>query len=292
VELQKGLVDMKLQQEMFLRSMKEEHPNAPMLPMLENLWNPAAVVLDEKLAKISTRLEKLDKLDHVMTRLDSFSPMLVESPKRNMSTIRSEIERLTAIILDDRVDIREREAANMKIDKLYTELYATDEYKAEVKKEQEEKSRINDPLNQEALKNMLVKIENNDEEFRKRRKQYLALQLIGADKDVILGKHQSDYNAFPLTDLTEEELRAIRASLPTYKKEQKRQQDFVGALELKIQQVRAATAARPVEKITKKSTSTMCMKFPSPRLQGAHGRAGSMADLVSELSARKTATAR
>jgi len=251
---------------------------------LESLWNTSSVVLEEKLTHISTRLEKLDKLDHVMNRLDSFSPMLIESPKRTVATIKSEIERLTAIILNDAVEEKEREAANMKVDKLYVELYASEEYKAEMKRDQEEKSRINDPLNQEALKNMLEKIANGDEQFRIRRKQYVALQLIGQDKDVILGKHQSDYNAFPFTDLTEEELRAIRASLPTYKKEQKRQLEFVEALELKIQQVKKAT---PTEK--SKRPPSMCLKLTSPRLGAVsgHGRMPSMVDLVSELAARK-----
>jgi len=282
VELQKNTVEMKLQQEMFIRTMNEYNSIAP---LSESSRSQSSVVLEETLTTISTKLEKLDKLDHVMNRLDSISPMLIESPKRTVATIRSEIERLATVILNDNVEKRAREAANMKIDRLYVELFATEEYKADVKRDQEERSKINDPLNQVALKNMLEKIINGDEEFRIRRKQYLALQLIGLDKDIIMGKHQSDYNVYPLSDLSEEELRAIRASLPTYRKEQRRQLEFVEALELRIQQVK--TLPIPSEKIKRSPSTPSCLKFSSPKLRLGHGRVPSMVDLVTELTARK-----
>ena len=49
---------------------------------------------------------------------------------------------------------------DLKIDKLFTELVATDEYKMEIKRAQEEKVRINEPLNKEALKVMLQRYAN------------------------------------------------------------------------------------------------------------------------------------
>lgn len=76
------------------------------------------------------------------------------------------------------------------------------------------------------------------------------LALIAQDKQAILARHQNDYKMFSLTGLSNQELRAILASLPEYRRDQRVQLEFRDRLEELIEttarrQSEAAADANP-----------------------------------------------
>lgn len=304
VELKKNCVDFQRQKEVFIKSVKENGGDpsaAAAMAMIESLWSPPpqpqiSSNLEEKLMSLSSRLEKLDRLDNVVIKLENLASsgsMGDRSPRPNSNSgtrtaadIKAEMEKLQTLIMDDSADKKEREAANLKIDKLFVELSNTDEHKAELRKAKEEKAKINEPLNQAALASMLQKLANiaNNPDLMLRKKTNPALTLIGMERDVILGKHQSDFNNYLLGDLTEEELRAIRASLPPFRKDQKKQQEFLETLELKIEQVKGK-APSPAAPKMKKCASSITVGI---RVKTTCSSMGSMNNLMSELAARRS----
>jgi len=173
---------------------------------------------------------------------------------------------------------------------LFTELTSTEEYKAEVRRAAEEKIRINEPLNKEALRTMLQRYANiaTDDVLLARKRLYPALTLIGMDHHQILGKHQNDFNQYLLGDLTLEEVRAIRASVPIFRRDQKKQHEFVESLDNKIEQL----AKNPCQVVKPKKTfalspNTAAKTRPSGGMTGMAAGGGGMANLAAELANRR-----
>jgi len=121
------------------------------LPLLES-WTIPQRQMEEKLNVLSHRLSKLDRLDEVMSRLDNWTASgggmmgghrveKTNDTKRTAAEIKSEMESLHQIIMDEKASTKDREAANLKIDRLFIELASTDEYKAEIKRAHEEKNK-------------------------------------------------------------------------------------------------------------------------------------------------------
>jgi len=69
--------------------------------------------------------------------------------------------------------------------------------------------------------------------------------LIGMDPKAILAKHQNDFSQYLIRITEIDELRAIRASLPKFRNDQKRQLEWVEILENKIDQVSKAPPKKP-----------------------------------------------
>jgi len=265
-------------------------------------------LIEEKLSFLSSRLSKLDQLDEVMLRLDNIvangggggggqghtrnNGGDVQNAKRTAADIKADMEMLQKVIFDDKAKVKDREAANLKIDRLFAELVGTDEYKVEVKRAQEEKIRINEPLNKEALKVMLHKFSNiaTDDALLARKRQFPALSLITMDHHQIIGKHQNDFNQYLLGDLTLEEVRAIRAAMPIFRRDQKKQHEFVESLDNKIEQLVKLPVASP------KPTRVFASPVTKTRPHGIGGRScsgsgfgGGLAGLAEQLSKRRTA---
>lgn len=156
--------------------------------------------------EIVDRLQKLDQLDELIRKVDKMSTMVVAgvnvavaADTRSTKELRDEMEQLQNVIFNDNSDPKERETANIKFDKLYTELISTEEYKREMVEALKEKRRINEPINKEARARMMEKYskQNITDELRDRTKARPELLLIGLDAKAILSKHQSDYNQNP-----------------------------------------------------------------------------------------------
>eukprot|EP01113_Clastostelium_recurvatum_P046306 TRINITY_DN80_c0_g1_i7.p1 TRINITY_DN80_c0_g1~~TRINITY_DN80_c0_g1_i7.p1 ORF type:complete len:1129 (-),score=468.23 TRINITY_DN80_c0_g1_i7:134-3520(-) len=211
--------------------------------------SPSLVTAVEKIDHVVTKLEKLDKLDELMRKLDTmsakigsggFSMSSVESSGRSVEELRAELGRLEAVINDAKASEKDREDANIKYEKTFNELSQTDEYRRELAAIAEEKRRINEPLNKKALEKMLEKFADGavkknsalDDHIR----EHPELTLIGMDPRAILAKHQNDFQSYLVRGLETEELRAICASLPKFRNDQKKQQDWVTFLENKIDQ--------------------------------------------------------
>jgi len=80
----------------------------------------------------------------------------------------------------------------------------------------------------------------NDPDIRDKVSKNPELVLITMESKAILSKHQNDFAQYMLRNLELDELRAIRAILPKFRNDQKRQLDWVESLENKIEQVASA----------------------------------------------------
>jgi len=229
------------------------------------------------------KLEKLDKLDEVLRKLDSIKAGSVsEGSGRSYTELKVELEALQLIIFDetDKYTAMEKEDANIKYEKVSQELAQTDEYKKEVAAALEEKRKKNEPLNKEALERM-KKIYNpdslaNNNEIKEKVKINPELGLIGLDPKAILAKHQNDFIQYLLRNLELDEMRAIRASLPKFRNDQKKQIEFCESLEAKIDQwvLRPPTPAPP-------KTATLKKFKPKPAAPAAGG-GGIFAELLAK----------
>eukprot|EP00026_Physarum_polycephalum_P001318 Phypoly_transcript_01319.p1 GENE.Phypoly_transcript_01319~~Phypoly_transcript_01319.p1 ORF type:complete len:993 (+),score=250.77 Phypoly_transcript_01319:209-3187(+) len=213
---------------------------------------------DAKLDMLVVKLEKLDKLDELLKKIDNMKYAAVSyasdsqgEQARNYEDIKKELEEFQKIIVDEtgKFTEREKEEANIKYEKVFTELSQTKQYKAEVAQQLEEKRRANEPLNKASLEKLLkvYNAENlqKDPSLRDKVLKNPELSLIGLDPKAILAKHQNDFGQY-LLRLTEiDELRAIRASLPKFRPDQKRQIEWVEILEAKIETVAKAPPKKP-----------------------------------------------
>jgi len=217
------------------------------------------------------KLEKLEKLDVLLRKLDYIKAGSVsEGRGRSYTELKVELEALQLIIFDetDKFTVMEKEDANIKYEKVSQELAQTEEYKKEVAAALEERRKKNEPLNKEALERM-KKIYNpdslaNNNEIKEKVRINPELGLIGLDPKAILAKHQDDFIQYSLRNLELDEMRAIRASLPKFRKDQKKQIEFCESLEDKIDQwvLRPPTPAAAPKRAT--------LKFkPKPAPPGA-----------------------
>ncbi|GAM26464.1 hypothetical protein SAMD00019534_096390 [Acytostelium subglobosum LB1] len=260
--------------------------------------NIASSFQSDQIAMLVTKLEKLDRLEDLMRKLEMMKSMVPTlnangemimsgNGKRSHAEIKAELEQLQKVIMDERQPERQRDDANIKFEKVFQELTQTEEYKRELAQIQEEKRRINEPLNQKALTNLLStynpnNIERNPE-LKDRIKESPELALIGMDPKAIMSKHQNDFQQYFIIKCTLEELRAIRASLPKWRGDQKRQIDWTNALEDKIEQF----AKNPPPPRRTPSRPKLGGLPPPPKPPKAPVAGASQASLMNELLRRR-----
>ncbi|KAM9959183.1 hypothetical protein ACTFIR_000241 [Dictyostelium discoideum] len=228
---------------------------------LNNNNNESNLIIQQQNEQISllvTKLEKLDRLEEFIRKLDDMKQFqsinLLNSSttnnnnnnneqfKRTHLNMKLEMEEIQKIILNDKVGEKERNDANVKFEKLFQELSMTEEYRREIQMIQDEKRRLNEPLNMKSLSKMkpIYSIPPTQQslEIRERIKDNPELSLIGMDPKAILSKHQNDFQSYLLSrSLTIDELRSIRASLPKFRTDQKKQMEWTLFLEEKIDQL-------------------------------------------------------
>ncbi|EGC34163.1 hypothetical protein DICPUDRAFT_35564 [Dictyostelium purpureum] len=209
---------------------------------------------NNQISLLVSKLEKLDRLEEFMRKLDEMKTFqLNHSPmggsaggadqslrKRTHHNMKSELEEIQKTILDSKSTEKEREDANVRFEKVFQELSNTEEYKREIQLIQDEKRRLNEPLNQKALQKLIPIYSNIDKQpldIREKVKDNPELSLIGMDPKAILSKHQNDFQYYLLRSINLEELRAIRASLPKWRSDQKKQTEWTISLEEKIDQI-------------------------------------------------------
>jgi len=262
---------------------------------------PGLISAVEKIDVVVSKLEKLDKLDELLKKVDSLSGRIitgvsfsgggggVESSGRTAEELKAELARLQEIIVDDKRDEKEREDANIKFEKTFKELEQTEEYKREMAAIAEEKRRINDPLNKKALEKMLDRFSDKaitgSTEIQERVKEHPELALIGMDPRAILSKHQNDFQVYLLRGLETDELRAIMASLPKFRGDQKRQIDWVAVLEAKIEH-QAKEDADPTKQKPAPPPKKKLLP-PKPGGKKAPPKKAPVGDVFAELLARK-----
>jgi len=258
----------------------------------EKSYAPSIGSSDAKLDMLVVKLEKLDKLDELLKKIDNMKYASVSyggetngEQSRNQDDIKKELEEFQKIIVDDsgKYTEREKDEANIKYEKVFTELSQTKQYKAEVAQQLEEKRKANEPLNKAALEKMMkvYNAENvrNDPDLRDKVLKNPELALIGLDPKAILAKHQNDFSQYLLRLSDVDELRAIRASLPKFRPDQKRQVEWVEVLEQKIETVAKAPPKKPAPP---KPPSAKTWK-PKPAAKAA----GAPTDMFAELLAKR-----
>jgi len=184
------------------------------------------------------RLVRVANLDELMRNLDAW----IESSMTNQSyeELKGQLTELQLIICDEdnKYSEHEKDAANIQYERVFAAFTKTSEYQAEILKIAEEKRRINEPLNRAAWEKLIhvYSRENikNDPSIRDKIRQNPELTLICMDPKAIGAKHQGDFQMYTLNNLNEDEMRAIRAILPKWRSDQKRQADWTDALENKI----------------------------------------------------------
>ncbi|EGG16945.1 C2 domain-containing protein [Cavenderia fasciculata] len=261
-----------------------------------------AQLQQQQISILVSKLDKLDKLEELMRKLDNMKTMVPaggdttgapSSGKRSYTDIKNELTALQKTIFNDKAPEKEREEANIKFEKVYQELVATEEHKRELLQIQEEKRRINEPLNQKALQKLLPiyqlsNIEKNVE-LKERVRLNPELTLIGMDPKAILSKHQNDFLHFFLANLTLDELRAIRVSLPKWRADQKKQVEWTTTLEERIDQyAKNPPAPKPAPSSTKPKVNIKKPPPPPPvAKKGAIAQVDPQSNIMNELLKRR-----
>eukprot|EP00026_Physarum_polycephalum_P001700 Phypoly_transcript_01702.p1 GENE.Phypoly_transcript_01702~~Phypoly_transcript_01702.p1 ORF type:complete len:974 (+),score=211.05 Phypoly_transcript_01702:222-3143(+) len=242
---------------------------------------------DAKFDALVAKLEKLDKLDELLRKLDNMKMVGGSGgggdsgDGRSYAELKAELESIQAVIFDEtgKYTEKEKEDANIKYEKVSQEFQQTPEYKAEVAAALEEKRRVNEPLNKAALEKMVkvyyAEAIRDDPIIKDKVQKNPELLLIGMDPKAILSKHQNDFAQYMLRNLSLDELRAIRASLPKFRNDQKRQIDWMESLEQKIEQVSKEPPKKPAAK-----------KAPAIKIKTKPAGSGG-GDFLAELMARQ-----
>jgi len=190
-------------------------------------------------------------------------------PTRGYEQIKEDMERLQLILFNDDTSEKDREKTNIEFEKLMQELERTTEFQEQKIKEREEWKRINEPINEEARVKMRKILETqfrqNSDKFIKKISKKPILKLILMDKEEIGKKHQNDFKQYVLSNLSLEELRAVFASLPSFRSDQEVQVQIVINCQDKIDEL----VKNPPKPKVKKPKPTGGMPPPPPPIMMA-----------------------
>jgi len=203
-----------------------------------------------------------------------------DQPVLLLKILKKEIETLQKILFDPNSTDKDIAEANIKLEKVMLDYEKTPEYQMEIQRQKAEKRAKHEPLNKEALKKMKQiynpqNVKTNPELLQKIGENP-ELRFLFMEPDTILKLHTSDFKAFSLRGLALEELRAIRACMPNFRKDQKVQQDWVDGLDEKIENMSSAPPAAP-----KPNKPAKAIKLPKPKKGAVAG------DVFAELLAHK-----
>jgi len=243
---------------------------------------------NSKLDALFSKLDRLDKLDDLFNKLNNLTSlpmgMMGNGGGRPAGTsaedLKKEIETLQKILFDPNSTDKDIAEANIKLEKVMLDYEKTPEYQMEIQRQKAEKRAKHEPLNKEALKKMKQiynpqNVKTNPELLQKIGENP-ELRFLFMEPDTILKLHTSDFKAFSLRGLALEELRAIRACMPNFRKDQKVQQDWVDGLDEKIENMSSAPPASP-----KPNKPAKAIKLPKPKKGAVAG------DVFAELLAHK-----
>jgi len=207
-------------------------------------------------AAVSGRVDILDRkiadVHEVMTRnMDTLRRQVLSVPRGSIliaggdisyNTLKSQIEEKTQALSKLNTE-KERESANIELEKLYVMFEATPEYKMEESAITEEKRRIYKDSDIKALEDMRAKYSEQsvaqNESARFRLKALPAIALLLLSPADIVKKPANEWKYITTSGLTVDEMKAIRANLPQFGRHQLRQLVWVQSLEDRIDAVLA-----------------------------------------------------
>eukprot|EP01121_Diplochlamys_sp_Union-15-3_P009286 TRINITY_DN2527_c0_g2_i1.p1 TRINITY_DN2527_c0_g2~~TRINITY_DN2527_c0_g2_i1.p1 ORF type:complete len:625 (+),score=140.03 TRINITY_DN2527_c0_g2_i1:121-1995(+) len=198
----------------------------------------------DKFKEMEAKLEKLDKIDQLIAAGGGGL-----MPGRGYDFLKKEVERLQAIIFDDKTPEKEQAAANIELEKAMKELERCPEFMEEQRKLKEEWTKKNEPLNKAAYEKVSSRLKEearaDPQAFRDKLSKSGELALILLTKEAILKKHESDFKVYVLA-LDEDELRALFYNMPKFRSDQRTQIAFVESLENKIREREKSPPPPPV----------------------------------------------
>lgn len=250
---------------------------------------------NSKLDALFDKLGQLDKLDQLFNKINAMAAGGFAmggggggggggAPRNNSEELKKEIESLQAILFNPNSTEKEIADANIKLEKAMSDYEKTPEYQMEVAKQKAEKRAKHEPLNKAALAKMKQiynpqSVKQNPELLQKIGENP-ELRFLFMEPETIMKLHQSDFKAFSLRGLGLEELRAIRACLPAFRKDQKVQADWMEGLDNKIEEMSQNG------EVTKKEKKAPNPNAPKLKIKTAPAGGGG-GDIFAELLARK-----
>lgn len=196
--------------------------------------------------------------------------------------INAKLAELQAQLFDPNTDERTQEQLNIEYEKLITELESTTEYKEEQVAIRERWKKENEPLNQQALLEVRQGMRSmGDSGVLELLKTKPELKLVLRTPDQLLKLHERDFTSLTTQNLTLQEARALYAAMPSFRKEQEKQVQWVDSLKNKIENEMTKPAKAPPPPIAPKKA----VKLPKAPKKAAAGGGG---DFLQELLAKRS----
>jgi hypothetical protein len=239
----------------------------------------------------------LDKLNDTTVQIDTkikeFSNMkftggggggggAVQKSGLSYEEINKQLAEIQAKLFDPNIDERESEKLNIDYEKLITELESTSEYQKEQEGQKEKWKKENEGPNREAFDKVYANLkampENKLNAVFKRKGE---LKFILRTPDQLLKAHPNDFKQVSTQNLLLIEARALYHNMPSFRKDQEQQAQFVEQLRQKIESDnnKPKATAPPIE-----AKKKVVIKTKKPG--GGGGGAGSAAgggDFLEEL---------
>jgi hypothetical protein len=243
------------------------------------------------LMKANTDLiQKLnDTTGQIEAKIKEFSNMTFvggggkAAPKSGLSyaDINAKLAEIQAKLFDPNTDERESEQLNIEYEKLITELESTAEYQKEQEEQKNKWKKENEAPNKEAFEKVYANLkampENKLNAVFKRKPE---LKFILRTPDQLLKAHVNDFKQVSTQNLLLIEARALYHNMPTFRKDQEQQSQFVEQLRQKIEidatKPPPASAPPPIEAKKK-------VVIKTKKGGGGGGGGGSGGDFLQEL---------
>jgi len=238
----------------------------------------------------------LDKLNDTTTQIDTkikeFSNIkftgggggggLSAGQKSGLSyaEINAQLAEIQAKLFDPNIDERESEKLNIDYEKLIQELEGTSEYQKEQEGQREKWKKDNEGPNREAFDKVYANLkampENKLNAVFKRKGE---LKFILRSPDQLLKAHVNDFKQVSTQNLLLIEARALYHNMPTFRRDQEQQVQFVEQLRQKIESdsTKPKATAPPIE-----AKKKVVIKAAKPAAGGGGG-GGSGGDFLEEL---------
>jgi hypothetical protein len=244
-------------------------------------------------------LQKLsDTTSQIDTKIKEFSNMkftgggggggmgAVQKSGLSYAEINAQLAEIQGKLFDPNIDERESEKLNIDYEKLITELESTPEYQKEQEEQKDKWKKENEAPNREAYDKVFANLkampENKLNAVYKRKPE---LKFILRTPDQLLKAHVNDFKQVSTQNLLLIEARALYHTMPTFRKDQEQQSQFVEQLRQKIESDNTkpkAGAPPPIEPKKK-----VIIKTKKGGGGGGGGGGGSGGDFLQELLAKR-----
>uniref|UniRef100_A0A6B2KYL2 Uncharacterized protein n=1 Tax=Arcella intermedia TaxID=1963864 RepID=A0A6B2KYL2_9EUKA len=208
---------------------------------------------EEMLKKLNQTTEEMEKKMKALEGrvVVGGGPASTAKSGLTFAEINAKLAEIQAKIMAPDIDERESETLNIEYEKLITELESTDEYKKEQEEIKEKWKRENLAPNKEAFDKVLANLKAMpDQKLTAVFKRKPELRFILRTSEQLLKAHVNDFKQVSTQNLLLIEARALYHIMPTFRRDQEQQLQFVDQLRQKIEQEQAKPpkpAAPPIE---------------------------------------------